>query len=189
MNGHGSIRILPNIISLVRLLSVPVMVYLILLEGYEWAFWLFVAAGLSDAVDGAIAKYFDAVTEFGKYLDPLADKALLIGSYVALGYQGQLPLWLVILVVFRDLIIIGGAMLYQTLTQSLSMQPLFVSKINTVLQIVLAACLLAELGLLIPVGPAIGVLTIAVAATTFVSGAVYMVEWGKRSVANGRGRR
>lgn len=188
MSKLGSIRILPNIISLARLLSVPVMVYLILLEAYEAAFWLFVAAGLSDALDGAIAKYFEAVTEFGKFLDPLADKALLVATYVALGYQGQLPLWLVILVVFRDFIIIGGAILYQTLTQSLRMQPLFISKINTVVQILLACCLLAELAFAFEFGGATIALTYLVAATTFVSGAVYMIEWGQRSMANGRGQ-
>ena len=93
---------LPNLISLARLLSVPLMVWVILAGKMEFAFWLFIVAGISDAVDGFIAKHFGATSAIGKYLDPLADKALLVSVYVTLGHAGYLPTWLVILVVFRD---------------------------------------------------------------------------------------
>src|ERR1041385_9515241 len=110
------------------------------------AFWLFVAAGVSDAVDGYLAKHFDSKTELGAYLDPLADKALLVGIYLTLGWVGLIPLWLVILVAFRDLTIVGGALLEHTITQSFKSRPMMISKINTALQIALAAIVLAQHG-------------------------------------------
>lgn len=171
---------LPNIISLGRLLIAPVAIWLMLTGVMEAAFWVFVAAAVSDAVDGFIAKRFDLVTELGAYLDPLADKALLVSVYVVLGVLGHLPLWLVLLVVFRDLLIIGGVLLLWLLTRPFRMKPLMVSKVNTVAQIVLAATVLGELGLGVTVGAAVPVLVFAVAATTLVSGASYMVRWMRR---------
>ena len=99
---------LANLITLARLISVPVVVWAILADEMALAFAIFVAAGVSDAVDGFIAKHFHTESVFGSYLDPLADKALLMSVYIALGHEGYLPMWLVILVVFRDILIIGG---------------------------------------------------------------------------------
>ncbi len=173
---------LPNLISLARLLAVPLAVWLILQDRYGIAFWVFVAAGVSDAIDGFIAKHFDARTTLGGFLDPLADKALLVSVYVTLGYRGQIDTWLVILVVFRDVLIIGGAMLYQTMTQSLTMQPLFISKLNTAAQIALAAMLLAKLGLGIEEDyGVIRTMLHIVAASTILSGAAYVWIWGWRA--------
>ena len=172
----------PNLITLARLLSVPVAVYVILLGYYGVAFWIFLIAGISDAVDGLVAKHYKVSSLVGSFLDPLADKALLIGVYVALGSLGHIPLWLVILIVFRDLLIIGGALLFQTLTQSLKMEPLFISKVNTVAQITLAGFVLARLGLELSGGWPETLLVYAVAATTLASGAAYVVKWGLRAV-------
>ena len=97
-----------NLISLARLLAVPLMIYLILQDAMAFAFWLFVVAGVSDAVDGFLARHLGQASELGAHLDPLADKVLLVGVYVTLGYLDHLPTWLVILVVFRDFLIIGG---------------------------------------------------------------------------------
>ncbi|MCX8231985.1 MAG: CDP-alcohol phosphatidyltransferase family protein, partial [Alphaproteobacteria bacterium] len=99
---------LPNIISLARILMVPVVVWLVVIGELGGAFWVFIAAVISDAVDGFIAKRFDAVTEVGIYLDPVADKALLVSIFVALGAAGLVSLWLVILVVSREVLIVGG---------------------------------------------------------------------------------
>jgi len=173
---------LPNLISLARLLAVPVAVYLILLDELLPAFWVFVAAGISDAVDGLLAKRMKLESEIGAYLDPLADKALLVGVFVTLGYVGQVPIWLVILIVFRDVLIIGGAILFQTLTQSLHMQPLFISKVNTAAQIVLAAAVLARPALGVPLDSVPEILIIIVAMTTFLSGAAYVIKWGWMAV-------
>lgn len=172
---------LPNLISLLRLCLVPLAIWLMLSDRYFIAFWVFISAGVSDAVDGFIAKHFNVRTTLGGYLDPLADKALLTSVYVTLGYEDHIEDWLVILIVFRDVLIIGGAILYQTLTQSLTMQPLWISKINTVAQIALAALLLGLLGF--GIGDDHGTvlfLTWFVAASTVASGLAYLVIWGSR---------
>ncbi len=172
---------LPNLISLGRLLSVPVAVYLILQAHYEAAFWLFVAAGLSDAVDGFIAKNWGLTSTLGAYLDPIADKTLLVAVYLALGSAGHVPTWIVILVVSRDLIIIGGVVLSHITAQPVRMRPLMISKANTVAQIALVSVILAELGLAAPLGATRELLVYLVAATTVLSGGAYMYSWGRAS--------
>jgi cardiolipin synthase (CMP-forming) len=174
------IQSLPNFISLARLLAVPVAVWLILGDRFALAFWLFIFAGVSDALDGFLARRLGNRSVLGAYLDPLADKALLTSVYVSLGYVAHMPNWLVILVVFRDVLIIGGAILYQTLTQRLKMQPLFISKVNTLAQITLAALILAQLGLGFDSHGADSILTYIVAATTLASGGAYIALWGWR---------
>ncbi len=177
------IGLLPNIITFGRLAAVPLAVWLILDHQILFAFWLFVIAGISDAADGYIAKRFDVVTELGSYLDPLADKALLVGVYITLGVTGYLGNWLVILVVFRDVLIVGGALVFQTMTQSLSMQPLFVSKINTFAQIVLAALVLGSVGYKVDAGPLLGLMFVIVAVTTVLSGLMYVIKWTQKANA------
>ena len=168
---------LPNAITLSRLFCVPLVVWLILVDRMGAAFWVSLAAGLSDAVDGIIAKRYRMVTVLGGYLDPIADKALLVCVYVALAHQAHLPVWLVILVVFRDALIIGGALLFLTLTQALSMKPLMVSKVNTVMQLTLAVEVLASAAFGIDDSAVRPALIFGVAATTLVSGAAYVVNW------------
>lgn len=182
MSRERFIAWVPNLISLARLLSVPVMVYVILQGYYAAAFWIFLAAGVSDAVDGLIAKHYGVTSQVGSFLDPLADKALLIGVFLTLGSLGEIALWLVIMIAFRDLLIIGGAILFQTLTHSLKMEPLFVSKVNTVAQIALAGFVLARLGLDASGGWLETLLVYSVAATTLASGAAYVVKWGLLAV-------
>jgi cardiolipin synthase (CMP-forming) len=177
---------LPNLISLARLLAVPLAVWLIVSDRLGVAFWLFVAAGISDALDGFLAKHYKLQSELGAYLDPLADKALLTSVYVTLGYEGHMASWLVILVVFRDVLIIGGALLYQTLTGALKMQPLLISKLNTAAQIALAAVVLAQSGLGVDYGIE-ALLVPLVAATTLASGGAYLVVWGWRALHLGAG--
>jgi cardiolipin synthase len=170
---------IPNLISLGRLLAAPVMVWLILDARLTEAFALFIAAGVSDAVDGFIAKRFNAETAFGKFLDPLADKALLVCVYVSLAQVDLLATWLAIMVVFRDAVIVGGAILFHTLTHTLAMRPLPISKVNTAAQIVLASAVLGASGFGIEGAFFIDVLVYAVAATTLASGGVYVVRWSR----------
>lgn len=178
---------LPNFISLGRLLAVPVAVWLILSGKFGIAFWVFIAAGISDAVDGFLAKRMNAQTELGKVLDPLADKALLVAVYVTLGQAGHLPVWLVILVVFRDLLIVGGIILSHTLGRPVRMRPLLVSKINTGAQIILAGGVLAGLGLDLRVDQLILPMVYLVAATTAISGGAYLVTWARFVTTAGNG--
>ena len=168
---------IPNLITFGRLLAVPLAVWLILDERYEAAFWVFIAAGISDALDGYIAKRFDSRSRLGALLDPAADKALLTGVYVALALAGTLPAWLVFLVVLRDgLIVIGFLLIYATAVPR-RFEPLYISKINTLLQIALIGFVLGNFGLDIDTGFAIPLLTAAVAVTTVVSGFSYLVRW------------
>jgi cardiolipin synthase len=171
---------LPNIISLARLISVPVVIWLIAMGHLAAAFWLFVAAGLSDAVDGAIAKGWGLTSELGGYLDPIADKALIGAVFVALGWRGEVPAWLAILVVSRDLMLVGGIMLMVALGQTVTIAPILISKVNTAGQIALAAVVLGEHGLGADLDAAQAILIPAVATTTILSGALYVVGWARR---------
>lgn len=171
---------LPNFLSFARLLAVPVIIWLLIDRALVASFWLFVAAGVTDALDGYLAKRFNSKTELGSYLDPLADKALLVGVYVTLGWTRDLPLWLVILVVFRDITIIGGALLEQTITQSFKSRPMMISKVNTGLQLALASLILARLGLNFDDYGLTAVLVLAVAITTVASGLAYLVHFTRR---------
>lgn len=159
------------------------MVWLILNGEMMYAFWLFVAAGISDALDGFVAKRFNLETELGGFLDPIADKALLLGVFITLGQAGYIETWLVILVVFRDALILCGAFLYQLLYQNLVMQPLMSSKINTTAQFVYAAVVLGMMGYKVEDGIVLETLFFAVVATTVWSGASYVIIWGRRAVS------
>ncbi len=170
---------LPNLISLGRLLLVPLAIWLILGGHYAAAFWVFVAAGVSDALDGFIAKRFNRRTRLGALLDPIADKTLLVSVYVTLGLAHQLWTSVVILVVFRDVMIVGGFLLIQAIAPPKQYDPLYISKINTGLQIALVAFVLARLGLGTDSGICDRVLSLAVMATTVLSGLSYLVRWAR----------
>jgi cardiolipin synthase (CMP-forming) len=170
---------LPNLISLGRLLLVPLAIWLILGGRYGVAFWVFVAAGVSDALDGFIAKRFDRRTRLGALLDPVADKALLVSVYVTLGLAHQLWTSLVILVVFRDVMSVGGFLLIQAIAAPKHYDPLYISKINTGLQIALVAFVLARLGLGAAGSMVDVLLSVAVAGTTVLSGLSYFVRWAR----------
>jgi cardiolipin synthase len=170
---------LPNLITLARLLSVPLTLWLIFNQRYGAAFWVFFGAGVSDALDGFIAKRFDRRTRLGALLDPAADKAMLSGVYVSLGLAGQLPAWLVGLVVLRDFLIVLGFFLIRTTAGPQQLGPLYVSKVNTLMQIALVGFVLARLGLAVETGLATWLLIAVVAVTTVLSGVVYLVRWAR----------
>jgi cardiolipin synthase len=183
-NGQSLDLNIPNTITLGRLLAVPVTIWLILNNLNLAAFWLFVVAGVSDAIDGYLAKRWDQVTEFGKYLDPLADKALLVSIYITLGVQGHLESWLVIMVVFRDVMIVGAVILYQTMVRRLEMNPLIISKVNTLAQIVLAALVLGSRGFDVDTGLFFELMIGIVTMTTVISGLSYLgVVMGQKEKA------
>jgi cardiolipin synthase len=169
----------PNLITLSRLMSVPLMIWLIVGARFGVAFWVFIGAGVSDALDGFIAKRFDCRTRLGALLDPAADKALLSSVYVALGIAELLPNWLVILVVFRDVTIVGGFVLFQTIAVPRNFDPLYISKINTLAQIALVGYVLGRLGLGFGDGMLTGMLVVVTAMTTLLSGLSYLVRWAR----------
>ena len=168
---------LPNLITIARILLVPVIVWAIGSGEMLFAFILFLAAGISDAVDGFLAKRFGMASDLGSYLDPLADKALIVSIYVALGISEALPRWLVILVVSRDIMIVAAVILSWLVAQPVVVRPLSISKANTAAQIVLATLVLASLGLRIDFGWLIGACIAVVAALTLISIAAYVREW------------
>ena len=178
---------IPNLITLARILSVPVMVWSIMNGWMLAAFLLFLAAGVSDAIDGYLAKRFvlsgakdprDRMTsELGAYLDPLADKALIVSIYVTLGVSGEIPRWLVILVVSRDIMIVGAVLLAWLVGKPLPMKPLLVSKLNTAAQLVFACVVLATLGLRFEADWLVAAAMAAVTLLSLLSIAAYVREW------------
>jgi cardiolipin synthase len=168
---------IPNSLTLLRIVLVPLVVWLIIAHEMLAAFLLFLFAGLSDAADGFLAKRYNWNTELGAYLDPIADKALLVSIYVTLGLAGQLPVWLVIAVVSRDVLIVGAVVLSWMLSRPLSMRPLLISKANTFSQIMLAGLVLAELGLGLGLEEIVQLLVWATGALTILSAAAYFIEW------------
>jgi cardiolipin synthase len=168
---------IPNSLTLLRIVLVPLVVWLIIDHEMTAAFLLFLLAGFSDAADGYIAKRYGWRSELGAYLDPIADKALLVSIYVTLGLAGHLPVWLVIAVVSRDILIVGAVVLSWMLSRPLTMHPLLISKVNTFAQIVLAGLVLAELGLGLGLEPVVKVLIWVTGALTILSAAAYFWAW------------
>lgn len=168
---------IPNLLTLLRILLVPVVVWAIAQRQMEIALAAFVVAGITDAVDGYIAKHFNQQTELGAYLDPLADKALIVSIYLSLAIFGFIPPWVAILVVSRDIMIVGAVVLSTLLERPLTIQPLLVSKANTAAQIIFAALVLAAKGLKLDLDWAIFVAMWAVAILTLASAGAYVVGW------------
>jgi cardiolipin synthase len=168
---------IPNLITLARILLVPVMVWAIAADAMKAAFLLFLVAGLSDLVDGFLAKRFGMATELGAYLDPLADKAMIVSIYVALGIAEAIPRWLVILVVSRDIMIVSAVVLSWVVGKPVRLKPLLVSKLNTVAQIVLALLVLCSRGYQFNAEPLLTLFTALVAALTLLSVAFYVAQW------------
>ena len=173
---------IPNVLTLARIILTPFIVFAILEEQPVMALLLMGVAGLTDMLDGAIARYLDQRSTVGAYMDPLADKLMLISTIVTLYMIDQLPLFLFLAVVFRDIIIMVGAIAYEMVTHQLEMQPSMTSKITTALQITLVLTVLAEMAWQIP-----GELFQQVAiwltfAFTCMSGVHYMVVWMRKAV-------
>ena len=172
---------IPNTISVIRILLVGPVVYCLLNQQYEMAWWLFVIAGISDGVDGYLARRFNWQTELGATLDPIGDKLLMVFSYLALGWLAQLPIWLVILVILRDVVIVLGTLFYRRLTGDKVIQPLYISKVNTVVQILLVVVIIYSLAFqVLPVWLAQSLIYI-VAVTTITSGIGYVYVWTRRA--------
>jgi len=170
---------IPNALTLARIVSVPLVVWLIVSHEMRAAFILFLLAGVSDAADGYLANRFDWRTELGAYLDPIADKLLLVSIYVTLGLSNQLPAWLVIAVVSRDILIIGAFLLSLVLSRPVPIHPLLISKANTLAQIVLAGLVLAELGLGLGLEQLVAVLIPVTGTLTIISAGAYFWAWLK----------
>ena len=185
-NGRLLVTI-PNLITILRFLLVPAVVLAMLQSHWDWAFLGFVVAGISDGVDGFIARQFDQRSRLGAYLDPMADKLLLVSVFVVLGIIGQLPLWLVVAVVSRDALIICAVVLSTVMGHPVEMKPLMVSKANTAVQIVLAAEVLAELTFSLDLATVRHGLVLLSGLLTVASAAAYLVSWLRHMSGYGEG--
>lgn len=179
MSQFSLFAAIPNMISLARLVLVPVVITFIIQPNWLAAFLLFVIAGVSDAVDGFIARRFALRTELGAYLDPLADKALLMSIYVTLAIVHVIPPAVAILVVSRDVMIVGAVMVSWLLEKPVEIKPLFVSKANTAAQITFAAAVLAAHAFNFMLGMWFQIALATVAILTLVSAGAYFSQWLK----------
>lgn len=169
---------LPNLISILRLLLVPWFALVLLEQRFDAALALFLLMGLSDGLDGYLARGLDASSALGAALDPLADKVMLVSAFVLLGHLELLPAWLVVLAVGRDVLIVGGALLLYLFRPGSMVRPAPIGKVNTFLQIVLALTVLVRQLLPLPLlEPAQAALVAGTAVTVVASGLWYAVVW------------
>jgi cardiolipin synthase len=174
-------RDIPNLITVGRIVLVAPTTWALLQQEFRLALLLFLLAGVSDGVDGFLAKHYNWTSRLGALLDPLADKALLVCSYAALTWIGLLPLWLFLVVILRDIVIVGGAVIYHLRVARLEAAPTPISKLNTVLQIALVLVVILETASLWVQPGWTGPLVYAVAVTTVWSGIDYVVTWSRRA--------
>gem|GEM_PF-50513 len=170
---------IPNILTLLRIAASPILILLLKNDQYSAALWLCALAGISDALDGYLAKTFGCETRIGAILDPIADKVLITSVVVMLALNGVLPFWLLLVIVFRDLLIVGGWMLLTMLNMEVTMRPSLISKSNTMFQILLLLGLIIEQAGALPIPePVILTLMTIVVLTTVLSGLHYVWIWG-----------
>lgn len=179
---------IPNIISLLRMLLVPPLAWLLWQGEYGFALLLFAIAGITDALDGYLAKRYHWSSRLGSILDPLADKLLLVTAYLTLGWLGEIPIWLVVLVVSRDLVIVAGATIYHYKVGRYDLVPTILSKLNTLAQILLILAVLLTKSLLPLPHWIISGFAYTVLITTLLSGVGYVWTWGSRALHNWWGK-
>lgn len=175
---------LPNALSLLRLAAALPLAWLIVQEQYRYAFWFGLAAGLSDGVDGYLARRFGWQSRLGSWLDPIADKALLSAALVALGLIGALPIWLVVLALTRDLCILAGALVFHLRYAELTAEASLLGKLSTALEVLLLLVVLAERAYGVTGGAWLtNPLIAAVALALVVSWIDYGWRWHQRSLS------
>ncbi len=176
-----SLSWLPNAITVMRILLIPPILLLILKGSHSLALTLFVVAGLSDGLDGFLARRFNWHSRLGGLLDPVADKALVAGMFLTLAVIGAIPIWLAAIVVTRDVVILGGATAYNFLVGPLEGEPTTIGKFNTVVTLVYVFMVLCQLATAWPAEPVIIVLGAATFVTVAISGIDYVVSWSRRA--------
>ena len=172
---------IPNLISIGRILLVLPIVAVLLDQRFGLALILFAIAGISDALDGFIAKHYHFESRLGSILDPLADKLLLVASFASLTWLGFIPAWLLWLVLARDIVIVLGGVAYHYLYGQFQLMPLWSSKINTLFQIVLVFTIILKqyTGFVITEWIDYGIWLVVI--SIIISGAEYIVIWGRRA--------
>lgn len=177
---HKLLSLIPNLLTLARIAACPILVLLLYEHSYDLALYLFIAAGVTDGLDGYIAKRFNCVSNLGKVLDPMADKLLIGSTYVMLAILGDIPFWLVVVVMFRDLVIVVGYLIIAVMVETVSVRPTWMSKVNTFLQISLMVAVLLEKSTILSVPIVVDAMVFGVLVTTVASGIQYVWLWGIR---------
>jgi len=179
-------RDIPNVISIIRILLTAPVIYLLLQAQYLPALLLFAFAGVSDGIDGFLAKRYGWQSRLGSILDPLADKLLLVSSFLTLAWMGHLHWYLVAAIFIRDLVILGGAVAYHYLIGQYELRPSWLSKINTVCQILLILVVMFNSGVYDAGWDVINGMSYLVWFTTVASGAGYVWQWGRSALRQSR---
>ncbi len=176
-----SLKMLPNILTVARIAAVVPLVWLMLIHSFGWAFVVAVVAGISDALDGYLARRFTWQSHFGGWADPAADKLMMSASYVTLAYIEVLPMWVSALVIGKDVVISAGALAYRWLFGRFKATPTRLSKFTTLLQVILLwVVLIGLIGLPIP-SPWLSGLIIVVGMLTALTLVQYVVIWSRRA--------
>jgi len=172
-----SLSWLPNAISIMRIVLILPILMLFANDEFEWALGLFIVAGLSDGIDGYIAKRFNWNTRLGAFLDPAGDKLLVAWSFGTLAYLGHIPVWLAVIVIARDVIIVAGSFMYHYLVRRLEGEPTRISKLNTGLEFAFLIFVMSQAAFGWPDDITTTVLGAAVLVTVVISGYDYVWNW------------
>ena len=175
------VQYIPNLITITRILFLPYLVWMLFHQQFERSLLLMLFIGVSDGLDGFLARRYHWETKLGGYLDPIADKIMLVSVYVTFAVLNWIPWWLAAIIVARDAVLLLGAFSYHLVTKQLQMEPLLISKVNTFMQILLAVSLIYSQ--VNPLNPQLLNAMMAVTlCTTIASGIGYVLEWSKRAV-------
>jgi len=176
---------LANALTLSRVLLVPVLAYLLAHGEYRPALWVFLAAGLSDALDGFVARRFNQITRVGAILDPLADKFVIVSAVLMLAWLDLLPPLIAVLVIARDITIVGGAVCYRILVGPVEMSPSSISKFNTLVQLAMILLVLIQTAALADMSSWLPFFYALVAVTTLSSATHYVWVWSRKAASCG----
>lgn len=188
----ASLRFIPNALCVLRMLLVAPVAWLLAHREFHLTLWLFAFAAATDGLDGFLAKRFGWTSELGKILDPLADKILLVGVFITLAAMGWVPLWLAAVAVARDVVITAGAIVYNWLFGYPNGRPTWISKLNTLCQILFLLLIVAIHAMgatgVVP-HTAVTILGALVFVTTVISGIDYVLTYSRKAIAVSRQRR
>jgi cardiolipin synthase len=173
---------IPNILTAFRILLIPVIIDLILQKNYVIALWFFLLAAVSDALDGFIARRFNMCTRLGAMLDPLADKLMVVTAVLALFRLGLVPVWVMMAIVCRDIVILVGAIAWRLRIGRIEMAPIIVSKVNTFFQVTMIFLVLSHAAEMIEIASWFSLLFLLVFITSLTSGIQYVLVWGKKAL-------
>lgn len=176
----------PNAITVARLILVPVTAYFLIVGAYGVALIVFLAAAVTDLIDGFIARTFRLTSTLGATLDPIADKLNMFVATVLLAWQGLMPIWLAIAIVARDIVIVGGALAYRLALGHVEMTPTTLSKVNTFIEFTALLLVMATAAEVIDIGAWLSTVFLVVLATVLASGAQYVWVWGRKAALESR---